>query len=201
MKFVLGIAFVLFSFGTLSAYADGDTAILQGFNDVKGRLLKKVTFLDSKGRNDVVLTHTGMYPSRPGEEGGTSNNEIHAYGYNTNGSQSTLVWQMHDFVHDCEASAEAEFSLDSPIITDLDENGLSEIWLTYYVGCRGDVSPIGMKILMYEGNKKYALRGETFVHADGMDMGGKYKADPSFAGANERFRSFADQLWQRDKRQ
>ncbi len=201
MKFRMALALAFFFLSAVPSHADGDAAVLRGFSNIQGKLVKKVTFLDAKGVNDVILTHTGMYPSKPGDEEGPSNSELHAYGYVAGGAQSIPVWQMHDFVHACEAGAEAEFSPDSPVITDLDENGLSEIWLTYYVGCRGDVSPIGMKILMYEGGRKYALRGETFVHADGMDMGGTYRADPAFENAHERFRHFADRLWQRNKRQ
>ncbi|MCR4665772.1 MAG: hypothetical protein K5657_00560 [Desulfovibrio sp.] len=201
MKFRMIAALALVVLSALPAYADGARDVLRGFGNVEGTLLKKVTFVDGKGVNDILLTHTGMYPGRAMDSDETSNSDLYAYGYVTDGGVPRPVWQMHDLVKDCEASAEAEFSPDSPVITDLDENGLSEVWLTYYVGCRGDVSPIGMKILMYEGGRKYALRGETFVHADGMDMGGRYKADPSFATANERFRLFADQLWEKNKRQ
>ena len=58
-----------------------------------------------------------------------------------------------------------------------------------------------MKILMYENGKKYAMRGETFVHADGMDLGGRYKADEAFASSAPVFRQYADQLWQKWKNQ
>ncbi|MCR5563909.1 MAG: hypothetical protein K6F46_11205, partial [Desulfovibrio sp.] len=85
-------------------------------------------------------------------------------------------------------------------ITDLDGNGVSEVWITYYVSCHGDVSPDGMKVLMYEGGKKHALRGETFLHVDGMDMGGSYKADPAFNEAPAPIRRFADELWRRNMR-
>lgn len=201
MKWYMGAVLAFCGLLTVSAYAANDAAVLQGFNNIKGKLEKKVTFVDAKGINDVILTHSGMYPSNPNEEEGPCNNDLHAYGFITRGGQSRTLWQMHDFVHDCEASADAEFSPDSPVITDLDEDGISEIWLTYYVGCRGDVSPIGMKILMYEDGKKYALKGETFVHVDGMDLGGSYKADPAFENAPERFRRFANRLWHKNKRQ
>ncbi|MBQ7618410.1 MAG: hypothetical protein IJS50_06000, partial [Desulfovibrio sp.] len=102
--------------------------------------------------------------------------------------------------HNCETSLSLEFAKSSPIVTDLDHNGLAEVWLTYYLACRGDVSPEGMKIIMYENGQKYALRGETFLHVDGQDLGGKYQLDSAFKKAPEVFRRFADQLWQKQKR-
>ena len=108
---------------------------------------------------------------------------------------------LYTFIHDCFTSATCEFSSDSPVITDLDKNGIQEVWMTVYIGCRGDVGPVGMKILMYENGKKYALRGETFVHVDDMDLGGTYKADPEFTKAPAVFLQFADRLWQKNKNQ
>ncbi|MBQ9405404.1 MAG: hypothetical protein IJU37_01535 [Desulfovibrio sp.] len=182
------------------ASADGHP--LQGYREAQGKLWKKTPYTDSLGRHMVILTHTGLYQSRPGDPDFIcSNGDLYAYGYDNEGSATPMLsWRMHDFVHDCETSATAEFARDSPYITDLDGNGVSEIWIIYYVGCHGDVSPDGMKILMYENGKKYALRGETFVHVDGMDMGGRYKADPAFNQAPAAFRQFADQLWRKHMR-
>lgn len=179
---------------------------VSGFPDVQGPLLKKISYTDSTGQNDVLLTQTESYASTPDASQPDyicGNQEIHAYGYRKSmeSAKPSLVWRMHDFVHDCEASATCEFAKDSPVLTDLDGNGISEVWLIYYIGCRGDVSPLGMKILMYEGGKKYALRGETFVHVDGMDLGGTYQADEAFTSASPVFRQYADQLWQKHKKQ
>ncbi len=198
--FVLA-AFVLIS---ASALADGGDHPLQGYAGTQGKLWKKTPYTDSRGRHMVVLTHTGLYQSRPDPaypDNVCGNSDIFAYGYDDDGAAApTLAWKMHDYVHDCETSATAEFSQDSPVITDLDGNGVSEVWITYYVSCHGDVSPDGMKVLMYEGGKKHALRGETFLHVDGMDMGGSYKADPAFNEAPAPIRRFADELWRRNMR-
>ncbi|MCR5814793.1 MAG: hypothetical protein K6G15_09925 [Desulfovibrio sp.] len=177
-----------------------------GFPEVQGPLLKKKTYTDSTGQNVVLLTQTEVYPSKPDASQPDficGNQEINAYGYlkSMESAKPSLVWRMHDFVHDCDTSATCEFAKDSPVLTDLDGNGINEVWLVYYIGCCGDVSPVGMKILMYEAGKKYALRGETFVHVDGMDMGGTYKADEAFAQASPVFRQYADQLWQKYKNQ
>ena len=202
---ILLILCTLLMFNALAPFeAYGD-----GLPNHQGKLLKKVTYSDKNGSHLLLLTHTGLYQSRTDPSMPDtifSNGDIYAYDYLTRSTEAfskdspqSLLWQMHDYVHACEASATAEFAAQSPIVTDLDHNGVSEVWLVYYVGCRGDVSPDGMKILLYEGGKKYALRGETFVHVDGMDLGGTYTADPAFQGAPQAFKRFADQLWQQNR--
>ena len=177
-----------------------------GFPEVRGPLLKKISYTDTLGTHTVILTQTEVFSTTPNSSDPDficGNQEINAYGYlsSMENAKPSLSWRMHDLVHDCEASASCEFAGVSPQVTDLDGNGVSEVWLVYYIGCRGDVSPIGMKILMYENGKKYAMRGETFVHADGMDLGGRYKADEAFASSAPVFRQYADQLWQKWKNQ
>ena len=130
--------------------------------------MKKISYTDTLGTHTVILTQTEVFSTTPNSSDPDficGNQEINAYGYlsSMENAKPSLSWRMHDFVHDCEASASCEFAGVSPQVTDLDGNGVSEVWLVYYIGCRGDVSPIGMKILMYENGKKYAMRGETFV--------------------------------------
>ena len=160
---------------------------------VRGKILKEVPYKDSRGDNIVIL-------SRSDRDGVTRSSDLYAYGYTNDGSSPSLSWKMYDYIHECPVDLTADFSGQSPIITDLDKNGISEVWLVYYIGCRGDISPDTMKIIMYEGNKKYALRGETYLAFDGTEMGGKYKADPAFDAAPAAFRQYADKLWQKYKR-
>lgn len=126
---------------------------------------------------------------------------MYAYGYSNDGYGPVLDWKLYDYIHACTVDTTLEFSGSSPIVTDLDKNGISEVWLVYYLSCRGDISPDGMKIIMYEGKKKYALRGKAMCHiGDGQYAGGDYTADPAFASAPSVFRQFADKLWQQHKK-
>jgi hypothetical protein len=53
---------------------------------------------------------------------------------------------------------------------------------------------------MYEGNKKYALRGESQVQGSEKDFnGGTYKLDDNFATGKPVFRKYADTLWNKHK--
>ena len=167
---------------------------------MQGNIWKKKAFIDDLGENFIFLNKTSLYKSRPDGDEVCTNKDIFAYAYRSQpGERPKLLWKMTDFIHDCIASAECTFSNDSPIVTDLNNNGIKEVWLITYLGCRGDVSPLQMKILMYENGKKYALRGLTFLHVDGTDMGGTYKKDPAFDNAPKIFLDFAHKLWQKHK--
>ena len=166
----------------------------QGRKEVKGTILKEVPYKDSRGNNVVIL-------SRSDRDRDTRSSDLYAYGYANDDASPSLSWKLYDYFHECPVDLTADFSEQSPIITDLDKNGISEVWLVYYIGCRGDVSPDSMKIIMYEGSKKYALRGETVCPTgDGKYMGGKYTADPAFKDAPPEFRRYADKLWQKNKK-
>ena len=49
---------------------------------------------------------------------------------------------------------------------------------------------------MYEGTKKYAVRGESKVKISEKDyIGGQYTLDENFKNGNSLFRQFAIALW------
>ncbi len=71
----------------------------------------------------------------------------------------------------------------------------------YKTTCHGDVSPCDMKIIMYENNQKYAVRGESRVQVGVLDngekqfIGGEYKLDENFKKGPKVFKEFAQKLW------
>ena len=104
-------------------------------------------------------------------------------------------WMMRDHVRQCVASVTAEFAEVSPVITDLDRDGNAEVWIIYYIGCRGDVSPEGMKIHLFDGIRRFSMTGETLVRTPDGEMGGSYRMDPAFDKWPAVFREFAVELW------
>jgi hypothetical protein len=69
----------------------------------------------------------------------------------------------------------------------------------YKTVCHGDVSPSNMKIIMYEGNKKYAVRGTNKVKVSDKEYdGGAYTFDEAFKNGPQPFRSYALQLWKKN---
>ena len=80
------------------------------------------------------------------------------------------------------------------ISTDLDKDGTSEVWLPYALGCLSDPGQHPMKIIMYEGTQKYAMRGLSRSlggpAGDGGTMDAALRSGPAV------FRSYAQKLWQ-----
>jgi hypothetical protein len=61
--------------------------------------------------------------------------------------------EVNDFIKDCMVDIDAAFKKNSLKVTDLDKNGIAEIWVMYEMACKGDVSPSDLKIIMYEGKQ------------------------------------------------
>ncbi|MBR5734627.1 MAG: hypothetical protein IKX79_03680 [Desulfovibrionaceae bacterium] len=114
------------------------------------------------------------------------------------GSGETL-WTVRDGIERCESGDFSVALADSIAVTDLDGNGLSEVWMVYKLLCRAERRPAPMKIIMYEGKKKFAARGRTAIAPRGNAplRGGEYAFDANFRDAPKSFRVYADKLWKK----
>ncbi|RYZ84363.1 MAG: hypothetical protein EOP04_18150 [Proteobacteria bacterium] len=84
------------------------------------------------------------------------------------------------------------------MITDINKDGKPEIWVVYRVGCKGDVSPSEMKLIMYEGRDKHAMRGRTRIKYGKHQEGGEYRFDQRFSAAPKMFRDYAISFWNKN---
>ncbi len=110
---------------------------------------------------------------------------------------------MTDFVRSCYLDGlTASFIEDAFRVTDLDKNGLAEVWVAYVLDCAGAPGPMTMKIIMYEQGRKYAMRGQSRSLVNENDYrGGKYQFDEAFVSGPPQFRAFAEELWAEYKTQ
>jgi len=180
---------------------------------VKGKVVKAVRYEDNSGQNLILLTETDvvekpcpdcpMFPPR--------SKELYAYCFSFDPRELVFKqeWLVTDFVRDCNLNTmSVAFILDAFRITDLNADGKAEIWMTYILECSGDPSPKTMKIIMYEGNLKYAVRGKTraLVGDFGNPQknvydGGEYELDPVLKTAPVEYVKFAKELWEQYKNQ
>lgn len=162
-----------------------------------GNLKKAVQWKDKVGDNLVILSESGYHRNEKFKHEFDDSADFELFAYHFNLDKNNLqIWKMYDFVADCPVDIEAEFYPQFPIITDLDKNGIAEVWIMYKVGCHGDVSPVNLKLIMYEGNKKYAMRGENKIQFGANEyIGGEYKLDKAFDSAPSVFKDYAIQLW------
>ncbi|WP_188050321.1 M949_RS01915 family surface polysaccharide biosynthesis protein [Flavobacterium sp. GP15] len=170
-----------------------------------GFIKNAVRWNDNQGENILITTETGIYTNEKFEhENDGSDAELYAYHFIVKDNELFQTWQVYDYIKDCSVDIEATFVKNTLQVTDLDKNGIAEIWLMYKKVCHGDVSPSEMKVIMYEGNKKFAMRGENKVFA-GIDnngkkqfYGGEYKFDKEFKNGSRVFKNYALNLWNKN---
>ena len=161
----------------------------------EGRIRSAISWKDKDGSHILITSETGVHVNKKFkhiEDGRDA--ELFAYHFLMKDETPTQIWKIYDLVQDCVLDLMASFTNDVPRVTDLNHDGIAEVWLVYKRGCFGDVSPREMKLIMYEGTKKYALRGEEKLIMD-KTYGGSYKFDEAFTQGPKEFLKFAKQLW------
>ncbi len=137
-----------------------------------GKLVRAVRWADQTGDQIVILSDTSPYPTKDTVEEG-NDEEIFASHFQISGDHSILTWRVCDFEKACDLDMDFYFVNDAFAVTDLNQEGKAEVWIMYRNSCHGDVSPVPMKIIMYEDGHKYAVRGTTRVRVSATDfMGG-----------------------------
>ena len=166
----------------------------------KGNIVEAVRWTDNTGDNIVILTATDKTQSKNAPDDSYSDGALYAYHYLVSGDSTKLTWKVHDYVKECPVDMFLYFLDKTFAVTDLNKDGKAEVWIMYKVSCQGDVSPIPMKIIMYQDNKKFAVRGTTKVKVSATDyMGGEYSFDEAFKYAPVEFRQYAEKLWKEHK--
>lgn len=154
-----------------------------------GKIIQSQRWIDKEGDNIIITTETG------GQRYGTDA-DLYAYHFVITNNEAKTSWTVHDYIHDCPVDYEAKFIKNTLQITDLNHNGIGEVWLMYKTACHGDVSPSDMKIIMYEGKSVYKMTGKNKVEiGPGEFYGGEYKFNKSFEDGPKEFKSYAKNLW------
>ncbi len=169
-------------------------------SDIKytGSIVTGKRWKDRNGENILILTKTKVKQKKakqPDFEEYINEAELFGYHYTGSGNSFSLLWKINDFVNDCPFDLTLDFISGSLSITDLNDNGIAESTFLYKMACRGDVSPSTLKLMMHEGESKYALRGDMLVTVNGFNEGGKYKVDKSFDSAPSSFLEYAKSQW------
>ena len=160
-----------------------------------GKIKSAITWNDRLGENFAVTSETGEFESKNADNGGRDA-ALYAYHYIRSKNTIEQNWKLYDYVKDCPLDIEASFLTNTLHVTDLDNDGIGEIWVMYKLACTGDVSPSEMKIIRYEGKHKAAMRGESRVKISEKEYdGGNYTFDKAFNDAPGYFREYAKKMW------
>ena len=153
------------------------------------KVQKSVSWTDKHGQQVFVIAFSeqakggGMFRAiRATQEG--------------DGSWSTTR-EFKEIVNDCEYDLVMTPILHEKLaLTDLNKDGVAEVTFGWIADCTSDVSPLNYKILMSDGDEKYAIRGNSKVDAGGGDYaGGDQKVDPSFDKAPAGYLAHAKKVW------
>ncbi len=165
-----------------------------------GKIKTAVRWNDKLGENIVITTETGETINKkwaPSES--YRDAALYAYHYIVGQDSTYLTWKVYDFIKECPVDIEANFLKNTFQVTDLNNDQIAEVWLMYKTICHGDVSPSDMKIIMYQGQKKYAMRGQNKVQVSEKEFyGGDYKFDNAFTDGEKVFKEFAIKLWDKN---
>lgn len=165
-----------------------------------GYVVDAVRWVDSLGDNIVITTQTGKTASKVAEDEGYKDAALYAYHFSFQSGHWVQTWRVYDFIKECDLDMDFYFVQKSFAVTDLNKDGKAEVWIMYKKSCHGDVSPIPMKIIMYENNKKYAVRGDTKVRVSENEyMGGDFVFDETFKKGPSVFKKYAENLWSRNR--
>ena len=158
-----------------------------------GNIVQAVRWIDSTGDNIVILTATEKSQSKnaPGSDAA-----LYVYHYLVSGDSIKQTWKIYDYIKECDVDMDLYFVDKAFAVTDLNKDGKAEVWIMYKNSCHGDVSPVAMKIIMYQDNKKFAVRGTTKVPVSANEYaGGEFTFDDAFKEAPVEFRQYAERLW------
>lgn len=136
--------------------------------EFRGTLLQASRWKDIQGEKILIQSVSGHFDWYDYTEDSTDfmvqdKSELYAYLFEKKkGSKRfDLSWKMYDYNECFGVDWFTGFIPQATTITDVDKDGITEISMPYVLICRGGMDPGTMKIIMYEGKEKYALRGAT----------------------------------------
>ncbi len=171
---------------------------LENFPGAEGIPVKALRFADRDGEHTVLYTITKEKASKtPSADGDICRSQnLNVYRYTKENGTWKRKWRIYDFVQDCPYGLTLGYVPPMLQVTDLDGNGSAEIWSGYVVHCSSDVSPIPMKLIMYEKGTKYAVRGKSRCRvSDNKYEGGSFTPDKAFKKGPKVFLNYAVTLF------
>jgi hypothetical protein len=166
----------------------------------RGKLVAAIAWRDRNGENTVLFSILRI--SNGAREDASAYNFVNHYA--TAGGRTRRLRQVKDRVERCSVDITMRFEPKALSVTDLDGDGIGEVTFAYWMGCRGDVSPDGLKLLVLEGGDKYIIRGrghwarcDAKAAADDEACRDARKLGPALRKGPPAFRRHALKVWAR----
>ncbi|MFP9115767.1 M949_RS01915 family surface polysaccharide biosynthesis protein [Flavobacterium sp. RHBU_3] len=167
----------------------------------EGKQKEVLKWDDAEGKHLLLLTETGPHTNKKFKHDSDGTDaELFAYHYLYDASSKKYLqtWKVYDYINDCIVDMRVNFVPKAATHTDLNKNGIPEIWVVYQLQCTGDITPPDMKIIMYEGNSKYAVRGNRGLIVDKkVHVKAHHTFDKALNTADPAVKDFANKLWKK----
>jgi len=179
----------------------------------EGEFRAGVRYSDRLGTHIVILSEKGREHFEKDEEDEHKNlrAELFAERFVVE-EDNTLepAWRVYDSQEGCSMDVDLGFIPDAFQVTDLNQDGIAEIWLAYSTSCGVDLAPKQMTIIMHEGKQAFTMSGRERMlmvrHQDEETgewlapkpedyWGGDYSFNKAFHEAPKAFQCFAKNLW------
>ncbi|VXD05901.1 conserved hypothetical protein [Enterobacterales bacterium 8AC] len=138
--------------------------IINFFPAISATGVFKNVWIDRSAQHDVTLS------VMDGESEGETSSILLKGGGNLNSKRD---WVISDSVKNCPQDADISIYPNSFELVDLLKNNDYYVLLSYRISCSGGVDPGEVKYFAYNNGKKYSLRGQETIKADGSKMGGE----------------------------
>ena len=99
-----------------------------------GKFVDAISYNDKEGEHIVVIAETGIYSQK---EDQFRSGKLYAVNYLKKGNVTAPEWKLYDFITDCPVDVTVRYIPNTFAVTDLDHNGIAEVWVMYRTACRG----------------------------------------------------------------
>lgn len=167
---------------------------------LRKNFVKGYHWKDRQGDNNIMLYRSVRFEKI---KGGTQMRYVEFSAVNFKSlrkDKGETIWKYNDPQEKCHEVNDltARFIVDSINITDLNNDGICEIWVMHKMACRTDVSPAKLKLVMHEGKKEFVISGHTKVsHTKDTYLGGDRTLDANFKSGPKEFRDYGLKLWEK----
>lgn len=148
---------------------------------VPGKLVRALHISDAAGEHILVVSAlTG--PSRKDPDYDKGRTDLDASYYSRSATRWVREWAIKDGVDCPVVDHEARFFPDQLSVTDLDKNGMAEVTVAYKIFCGGGIDEAVLKVILRQGEQKFAMRGTTRLEMpDGDSFGGAATYDKALS--------------------
>ena len=186
--FILCLLINLNGFSQIIATKNLEPVILKKLIDDKVQVLKALQFSDKNGQNYLTITLQEDH-----KDDAVSKIFLVQHRIEKAKDSYELIRQIIDYETKCEFDNDLQFIDKSLTISDLDKNKYAEITFMYKIGCRSDISPIGLKLMIIENGNKATIRGNTLPR--GFDFEKEKVSDATFKKLPKIIQDQANKLW------